>query len=360
MKADLLVVSGGPGGGKTEFLKVVPTEFGELVEIAKEQASATLDTFPRPGQDIELTEELNWFLQKGLYPTQLAREEWTREFATKKGAKLVICDRGLLDGAAYVPGGLSVYEQILGINASEVLTRYRAVILFESLATADPELWEKIKGSNPARYETLEQAIEREHAVREVWQGHPNLYLIGGSDLAYKISRGLEIISSYLDSEHELKFLLPAMPDIPLPIGARIEQGYLFDDPQAEMRIRIKDEVGYLGLKGENQSGSRVSRYQKEMKLFGTPLEKFWEMTRGKRIMKVRFEIPYGDFVIELDQFYGEHDGLVILEVEANRPEQLEGFKLPEWAKKAINVTEDSRFSNRELARTQKIPKPAA
>lgn len=356
MKPEIIILTGGPAGWKSEALKYFLIEFPNQIDVIKEQATRLLESLPRPGHDFEMTPALLWSLQRSIFQDQLSAEEWWLAAAAKRRRRLVLTDRGLLDGAGYVEGGIKEFLERLSINQEEIFSRYAAVIHLESVAVADRQLWEELKSTNPARYETWEEAVQRDLAVREIWKSHPNWHLIAGTDVEYKRYRVREILSDYLFMEHERKWLLPKMPAIPLPKGSEIEQGYLFDDPAAEMRIRVKDGRPILGMKGEDPN-DRVSRFQWEQPFFGKPFTAFWAMTEGKRVSKTRYEIPHGDFVIELDQFHGPHEGLVVIEIEANSAEMLSDISLPNWAEGAVDVTNDVRFSNRELAKSQAVPK---
>lgn len=357
MQIPLIAVTGGPASGKTETLEKIAREFGNSVQVAVELPTRMLEAFPIPGREIDPTPELMTLLQKGVIPSQLALEEWHKRAALEKGARLVICDRGLLDAAAYVPGGLSAFKKIVGLDISQIHSRYAKVIHLESLATANPTLYEKVKGSNQSRYETLEQAIEREMATRKAWENHPNRSFIEGSKgIEHVTASVLEIVSSYLEEEHERKFRLLSLPAISLGVGAIIEQGYLLTGPDFEMRVRTIDGVPYFGVKAERIGQSRLSRFEWERRISASFFKILWGRTEGRRIYKTRYKIQHGDFLLELDQYHGSHGGLVILECEAATADQLQELVLPAWAAGAEEVTEDSRFSNRELALAQKVP----
>ena len=110
---------------------------------------------------------------------------------------LVICDRGLLDGASYTQGGLKAFCQIHNVDLPAVLARYEAVIHLESLAVGRPELYGKT--SNEKRMESLEEARKLEFAIRMIWSNHPNYFFINSENtMTEKISKVIEIVETLL------------------------------------------------------------------------------------------------------------------------------------------------------------------
>lgn len=148
-----------------------------------------------------------------------------------------------------------------------------------------------------------------------------------------------------IKKEMERKFLLRRKPCIPLINGRSILQGYIITEP-SELRIRKYDEEYFLTVK-ESDSFSRA---EWEVSIPRYIFEALWPHTEGKRIEKVRYEISFKGFLLELDEYYGRHKGLIIIECEFLNEEIAKKFNLPSWAQGAIEMTNDKRYKNKHLA----------
>jgi adenylate cyclase len=144
--------------------------------------------------------------------------------------------------------------------------------------------------------------------------------------------------------EIERKFLVSAIPDN-AGRGTRILQGYLpLSSEDAELRVRRKGEETVLTVKG----GRGLDRSEEEVAISDEVFETLWPLTEGRRIEKTRYELPHGDAAIELDEFGGELEGLLVAEVEFDSPEASERFEAPGWLGR--DVTDDRAYANRTLA----------
>jgi CYTH domain-containing protein len=93
----------------------------------------------------------------------------------------------------------------------------------------------------------------------------------------------------------------------------------------------------------------RTERTEIEVPIDRSQFEAAWPLTEGSRVTKTRHRIPTGDHVIELDVFHGDHDGLIIAEVEFDSMEALGAFEAPPWF--GLEVSTDERYTNAALAR---------
>ncbi|WP_294585735.1 CYTH domain-containing protein [uncultured Phocaeicola sp.] len=110
--------------------------------------------------------------------------------------------------------------------------------------------------------------------------------------------------------------------------SSRIKQGYICSMRGRTVRIRIRDGKGYLTIKGPSNA-SGTSRYEWEREL---PLEEAEELMRlcePGMIDKTRYLVKAGDHVFEVDEFYGENQGLVVAEVELKS--ENEAFLRPDF-----------------------------
>jgi|TARA_B110000116_G_scaffold238515_1_gene225397 adenylate cyclase len=148
--------------------------------------------------------------------------------------------------------------------------------------------------------------------------------------------------------EIERKFLvnMDLLPD--LPVGIAIKQGYLPSSNNTVTRVRLKGECAFLTIKGENNA-TGTSRLEFE---YAIPLadaeQLIAELCVVPTVEKVRYEIPLGSHVFELDIFNGDNQGLLVAEVELTAED--ETFERPEWL--ALEVTGDARYYNSSLVKT--------
>jgi len=105
--------------------------------------------------------------------------------------RLLLCDRGTLDGAVYWPGKPEEFFEALNTSVEEELSRYDAVIFFESAAVGGMD----IEGGNPARVESMAEAVTLDARLREIWSQHPRFSVVGHDPSFFrKIGRGLEVL----------------------------------------------------------------------------------------------------------------------------------------------------------------------
>lgn len=125
-----------------------------------------------------------------------------------------------------------------------------------------------------------------------------------------------------------------------------IAQGYLNSNPERTVRIRIKGESGFLTIKGKgNETGTTRFEWETELPLFeAKPLLALCE--KGI-IDKIRYEIPVGEHLYEVDEFFGDNEGLVVAEIELR--DENESFEKPSWLAK--EVTNDTRYYNAYLSK---------
>jgi CYTH domain-containing protein len=97
------------------------------------------------------------------------------------------------------------------------------------------------------------------------------------------------------------------------------------------------------------KEGHGEDRGQEEVAITATQFAAFWPLTRGKRLKKVRYQVPFGDLTIEVDRYRGKLKGLMTAEVEFPDEEAARAFHPPEWL--GTEVTGDDHFSNQNLAR---------
>lgn len=126
----------------------------------------------------------------------------------------------------------------------------------------------------------------------------------------------------------------------------RIAQGYLSSHPERTVRVRIKGDKGYLTVKGKSNEGG-TTRLEWETEIPLAEARQLLALCEPGMIDKVRYEVPYGGHVYEVDEFLGENRGLVIAEIEL--VDENEAFEKPDWL--GAEVTGDERYYNAYLSR---------
>src|SRR5437868_14785747 len=114
--------------------------------------------------------------------------------------------------------------------------------------------------------------------------------------------------------EIERKFLLKRLPE-KLDRSRRyiIAQGYLATEPGGRhVRLRKKGKTASLTFK----VGRSAHREEREIKLSAKQFSALWPATVGRRLRKLRYEVPWKSLLIEVDVYRGKHSGLVVAEVE--------------------------------------------
>jgi CYTH domain-containing protein len=126
----------------------------------------------------------------------------------------------------------------------------------------------------------------------------------------------------------------------------QIKQGFLNRDPNRTVRVRIKEDQGFLTVKGKsNQSGTIRSEWEKEIDVFEA--ESLLKLCEPGTIEKMRYEIEAGKHIFEVDEFLGDNLGLTIAEIELNS--ENEHFLKPNWL--GEEVTGDIKYYNSQLSK---------
>lgn len=147
--------------------------------------------------------------------------------------------------------------------------------------------------------------------------------------------------------EIERKFLVTSMEPLKEEYlyQERIKQGYLSSVPERTVRVRIKGDKGFLTVKGIS-SKSGMSRFEWEKEIPVDEADKLLLLCETGVIDKTRFEIKIGNHIVEIDEFYGENEGLIMAEIELKS--ETEFFEKPKWFGK--EVTNDERYYNAYLS----------
>jgi adenylate cyclase len=125
-----------------------------------------------------------------------------------------------------------------------------------------------------------------------------------------------------------------------------LKQGYLNSDKNRAVRVRITDETAFLTIKGKSNA-SGTTRFEWEREISIAEATQLMALCEPGIIEKNRFYHHYKDHVFEVDEFLGNHQGLVLAEVELN--DENEAFEKPNYL--GEEVTGDERYYNSNLSK---------
>ena len=144
--------------------------------------------------------------------------------------------------------------------------------------------------------------------------------------------------------EIEKKFLVAGEFKESAKKATRITQGYLGSVPERTVRVRVKGEKGYITVKGiGNDSGA--SRFEWEKEIPVEDVRDLLKICEPGVIDKTRYLVDCDGHTFEVDEFYGDNEGLVVAEVELS--DENEAFTRPSWL--GEEVTGDKKYYNSML-----------
>jgi predicted ATPase len=183
----LIVVTGGPGAGKTAVLEMARRTFCEHVGFLPEAATVVFGGgFPRGS-----FEAARCAAQRAIFCVQ--REMETVVVAARE-VDFALCDRGTLDGAAYWPTSPELFWKQLGSSPERELARYHAVVHLET-----PPADNGYNQDNPLRIESAAEAQVIDRRIAELWSEHPRLHVVPSTDdFLDKTITALEILRTLI------------------------------------------------------------------------------------------------------------------------------------------------------------------
>ncbi|WP_036157445.1 CYTH domain-containing protein [Maribacter forsetii] len=126
----------------------------------------------------------------------------------------------------------------------------------------------------------------------------------------------------------------------------RIVQGFLNTDPSRTVRVRIKGDAGFITIKGKSNA-TGTSRFEWEKEISVEEADALLKLCEKGILDKYRYEITVGNHVYEVDEFFGDNEGLTIAEIELN--DENESFQKPTWL--GIEVTGEIKYYNSQLSK---------
>ncbi len=187
MKRTRIVLPGAPGAGKStalgnfaERLTPRPICIPEAARYVKHEARLLP---PRDHKGARVYEG-------GMSRIRLATEDMAA--VQESEASRIFFDRGIPDGACYLPGGLMELCELLEMTWEQMFDRYDLVLMF---ALPRRDIYDRFRANNPSRHETYEEARELDARSRRIWSGHPRLHVIeDGPSWESRFERALDIV----------------------------------------------------------------------------------------------------------------------------------------------------------------------
>ena len=195
-----VVLTGGPGAGKTAVLELIRQSFCEHVTVLPEAAGIVFGGgFPRE-DDLACKRAA----QRAIFYVQRELEI----AADSHSPTIVLCDRGTLDGLAYWPGPVEEFWSSVNSTGAEQLARYDAVIHLRT-----PAVEHGYNHQNPLRTESAAAAAEIDGRILRAWESHPRRFVVASaSEFIDKAAEALEILRAEMPAccrEH----VIPALRD---------------------------------------------------------------------------------------------------------------------------------------------------
>lgn len=357
-----IVLTGGPCAGKSTAMSWIQnafTERGYKVLFIPETATELITGGVAPW-----TCGSNLDYQCCQMRLQIEKEKiFTTAAETMADEKiLIVCDRGMMDNRAYMTEiDFGIVLDRIQKSVVEIRDSYDAVFHLVSAANGAPEIYLKNKASNPARTETVEQAVELDNKLISAWTGHPHLRVIDNSTgFENKMKRLISEIAGFLGEpepyEIERKFLIE-YPDI-ATLEKRADcqkveiiQTYLKATEDEEIRVRQRGANGsYIYFKTIKKKVTDTIRVEVEERLSQAEYLRLLmdADTSMHQIRKTRYCLTYKSQYFEIDIYPFWKDRAI---VEIELLSEQEQIQIPKFIKIIKEVTDDNSYKNVSLAR---------
>lgn len=176
-----IVITGGPGAGKTVITRALAQKHPQRFVAVPEAATQVYRMLNTRWDRLDLNGRHD--AQRRMYRLQLEQED---RLAREHPGKVLLLDRGTIDGAAYWPEGPDDFWRDVHTTHQQELARYDAVIILETCAAIG--LYDN-DASNPVRFESSAAAIEAGERLAQLWADHPRVHYVNACrEIAEKIA----------------------------------------------------------------------------------------------------------------------------------------------------------------------------
>ena len=206
MRPTKIVLTGGPSGGKTTLTNAIQQEFSSQVITVPESASIIFGGgWPRRKTAAGVQHQ-----QKAIY---LVQRELESLIVGENPDRLIICDRGSLDGVAYWPGPgpATDFLDSVGSDFDQEVARYDWIIHLDTAPASYYDL------KNPLRNESFDEAWKLNERIKEAWSCHPRRIVISNNEAGHffeKLQRAMFVVKKIIAGEslEEITAALKAKP----------------------------------------------------------------------------------------------------------------------------------------------------
>ncbi len=182
-----IVLTGGPGAGKSVISRALATRHADRIVRVPEAATQVYDHLQTRWDKLDLPGRRD--VQRQIYRLQVRQED---ELAQANPEKILLLDRGTIDGAAYWPEGADAYWHDLETTLDVELARYDVIIWMETAAALG--LYDG-DASNSCRFEDAPAAVASGKMLLQLWGGHPHIIHVGAfANVEDKITAVEEIL----------------------------------------------------------------------------------------------------------------------------------------------------------------------
>jgi predicted ATPase len=184
-----IVLSGAPGAGKTTVARHLAARWPERLVLVPEAATQLYQAMRTRWDQLDVPGRRE--VQQKIYRLQVEQES---RLAAEHPGKVLVLDRGTVDGAAYWPEGPADYWRVLGTTLDREVRRYDVVIWLETCAALG--LYDG-DASNPCRFEDAEAAVENSRRLLRLWQAHPHVHHVPAyRDIDEKLARCEAVVAA--------------------------------------------------------------------------------------------------------------------------------------------------------------------
>jgi predicted ATPase len=185
-----IVFTGGPGSGKTVVTNILAQANPKRFVVVPEAATQVYEAARTRWDLVDAAERRD--LQRRIYVLQREQED---RAARQHPDKILLLDRGTVDGAAYWPDGPEAYWAEIGTTLEAEVARYDHVILLQTAAAIG--IYDGMD-SNSCRFEDRAGAIRSGELLAQLWAGHKNLQKVAAfsrlNDKIFAIQKLLDAI----------------------------------------------------------------------------------------------------------------------------------------------------------------------
>lgn len=196
-----IAVTGGPTAGKTALVDTLFLSFSDRLGIVQEAASLLFRAgFPRADND-----ERRRVQERAIYHMQTALEDLA---ALDQPDRVLLCDRGTLDGLAYWPGSEESYFEAIGSTMEKELGRYDWVLHVDVVPPYDFQ-------PNTLRTETAEEIVGINERLKQAWRLHPRRCILSARGaFMHKLQQATNFLDRALDGDRSFKSRASCLTEI--------------------------------------------------------------------------------------------------------------------------------------------------